>query len=392
VNRQYVGQTFRFAAILGLLALGVSTTAAPQATAVVTVTNPLAAARPSETIELGIDALKRALTFDDVRKIQVKDTKTGKVLLTQAVDTNDDGTFEYVIFQADLAASATQTFSLTVGERLMARKDDFRAYGRFVRERRDDFVWENDLVAHRMYGAALETWAQEPLTSSAVDIWVKKSPKMVVNEWYMVDDYHADHGEGADFYSAGRTRGCGGNAIFNTGKLFPSTNFRGSRVLSNGPLRILFELTYDQWDAGGQKLSETKRISLDAGHRLNRFESRYNVPSPRVLQQAAGIKKAATSDVSVRKDAGVVRTWEPFTNNNGFVGCGVIVDPRDVVDAPELDGNVLLATRVAAGTPAVYWAGSAWDRGGSITTAALWDKYLDEWAARLRAPVTVQVK
>jgi pectinesterase len=374
------------------VAAGIAASAqTPPSAAVVTVNNPLAAARPAETIELTVDALKRALTFDDVRKIHVKDDKTGKDLLTQAVDLDDDGTFEQVIFQADLGASERRTFSLSVGERHIAMKDEFRAYGRFVRERRDDFVWENDLVAHRMYGAALETWAQEPLTSSAVDIWVKKTPRLVVNDWYMVDDYHADHGDGADMYSAGKTRGCGGNAIFQTGKLFPSANFRGSRVLANGPLRILFELTYDQWDAGGQKLSETKRISLDAGQRMNRFESRYSVPAPRVLQQAIGIKKATNADVSVRKEAGVLRTWEPFANNNGSVGCGVVTDARDVTDAPELDGNILLVTRVAAGTPAIYWAGSAWDRGGSITSAALWDKYLDDWAARMKTPVTVQI-
>src|SRR6185436_8636108 len=116
-----------------------------------------------------------------------------------------------------------------------------------------------------------------------------------------------------------------------------------------------FELSYDPWDAGGQKLSETKRITLDAGQRMNRFESRYNVPSPRPLQQAVGIKKATGADVSARKDAGVLRTWEAFANNNGHVGCGVVADPREVADAPELDGNLLLVTRVAGGTPAIYW-------------------------------------
>jgi len=30
--------------------------------------------------------------------------------------------------------------------------------------------------------------------------------------------------------------------------------------LANGLIRVLFELTYDAWDAGGQKLSEVKRI------------------------------------------------------------------------------------------------------------------------------------
>ena len=362
--------------------------------AIVTVSNPLAAPRPAETIELAVSDLQRVMTFDDVRRVRVRDERAGKDLLTQAVDLNDDGTFEQVIFQVDLAASEKRTFSLSVGERYIPVKADFRAYGRFVRERRDDFAWENDLVAHRMYGAALETWAQEPLTSNAVDVWVKKTNRLVINDWYMTDDYHRDTGEGADLYSAGRTRGCGGDAVWVGGKQFPSTNARGSRVLANGPIRVLFELTYDTWDAGGTRLAEVKRVRLDAGHRLNRFESTYRVPNPRPLEHAAGVRKNPGSEVAVRKELGVLRTWEPLANNataNGYLGCSVVVDPRDLIDAPESDGSVLLVTRVAAGTPAVYWAGSAWDRGGSITTAALWDRYLDDWAARLRTPVVVSV-
>jgi hypothetical protein len=358
--------------------------------AVVIVTNPLGAPRPGETVELSVADLQRVLTFDDVRKVHVVDEVTGADLLTQAVDLDDDGVFEQLIFQADLAASATRTFALKVGERRMATPKDFRVYGRFVRERRDDFAWENDLVAHRMYGAALETWAQEPLTSSAVDIWSKRTTRLVINDWYLADDYHADHGEGADFYSAGRTRGCGGTAIWQDGKLFPSANFRESRVLANGPIRVLFELTYGQWDAAGQKLGETTRISLDAGHRLNRFESRYRLPSPRPLQQAVGIKKASGAQVVTDRAAGLLRTWEPVVNNQGAIACGVIVDPREVADAAELDGNILLISRVAAGTPAVHWAGSAWDRGG-MATLADWDRYLQDWAGRLRAPVTTEI-
>ena len=45
------------------------------------------------------------MTFDDVRRVRVRDDRAGKDLLTQAVDLNDDGTFEQVIFQVDLAAS-----------------------------------------------------------------------------------------------------------------------------------------------------------------------------------------------------------------------------------------------------------------------------------------------
>ena len=179
-----------------------TTQASPSAT--VTVKNPIALARPSETIVLEAAAIRAAITADDLRKVHVTDIGSGKEVLAQAVDLDDDGAFDQVIFQADLAASATRTFALAVGERQVYTKDQFKAYGRFVRERRDDFAWENDRTAHRMYGKALETWAQEPLTSSTVDVWFKRTRRLVINEWYMVDDYHRDTGDGADMYSAGR--------------------------------------------------------------------------------------------------------------------------------------------------------------------------------------------
>ena len=58
---------------------------------------------------------------------------------------------------------------------------------------------------------------------------------------------------------------------------------------------------------------------------------------------------------------------------------------------PRVDNNYLVVTRVPGGTPAVYWAGTTWDKAGEITTIAAWDKYLDDWSARLRTPVTVQM-
>ncbi len=71
-----------------------------------------------------------------------------------------------------------------------------------------------------MYGPALETWQAEPLTSSTVDVWCKRTSRLVINDWLMVDDYHRDTGEGADFYSAGKSRGAGGSGVWKDGRLF----------------------------------------------------------------------------------------------------------------------------------------------------------------------------
>ena len=183
------------------------------------------------------------------------------------------------LFQADFSPRESKSFVLKVGDTRVPSKEQFKAYGRFVRERYDDFAWENDRVAHRMYGTALETWEAEPLTSSAVDVWCKRVRRLVLNDWYMVDNYHTDTGEGGDFYSAGKTRGCGGNGVWEASKLFVSRNFTNSKVIANGPIRVIFELTYAPWDVNGREVSEVKRVTLDAGQNLNRFESSYKAAS-----------------------------------------------------------------------------------------------------------------
>lgn len=352
------------------------------------VVNPIAVERPSETITLSAGTLIEELQVKDVRTVRVRDGKSGEDLLTQAVDLNDDGTFDEVIFQADLAAGETRRFTLSVGERRIPKREEYRAYGRFNRERRDDFAWENDRVAHRMYGAALETWAQEPLTSSGLDVWVKRTRRLVINDWYMIDDYHRDTGEGADLYSAGRTRGCGGSGLFRDGKLYSPPNFRNTRVLAQGPIRVMFELMYEPWDAGGAKVSETKRITLDAGSHVNRFVLTYAPALPAATELAAGVRINPGQSAQPVPAAGILRTWEPL-KQDGHLGCAVIVPgmTRTLV----LDGNTLALGALASTGSTTYYSASAWDRGADIKTADAFDAYLAREAQRIKAPVQVRI-
>jgi hypothetical protein len=366
--------------------------AAPQAaaprSAALTAKNPLDLARSSETLAVPAAELRRLLGATDARRVHVRDDGGGQEVLSQAIDLDEDGTFDELIFQADFGPRQVKTFTLSAGERLVPRIADFKAYGRFVRERLDDFAWENDRIAHRMYGAALETSPREPLKSSAVDVWSKRVRRLVINDWYMVDDYHQDNGTGGDFYSAGRSRGCGGNGVWAGGRLYPSANFHGSRVLANGPIRVMFELTYPAWDAGGTKVAEVKRVTLDAGHNLDRFESRYRVEGDAgVATHAAGIKKNAGVASAANRERGILRTWEPV-KGQGNLGCAVLVDPGALVEFAETDGDYLAVGKVENGT-AVYYAGFGWDKSGDFKSVEDWDRYLAEAARRLRAPIEV---
>jgi hypothetical protein len=371
-------------------ALAVGLAAAPGAA--VTVRNPIGAARPSETIVLDAAQLRTLLPVDDVRKVHVRAEGSGEDLLVQAVDINDDGVFEQLLFQADFAPRQTRVFLLTVGARQLALAGDYKTYGRFVRERRDDFAWENDRIAHRMYGKELETFPRDKLISSSVDVWTKRVRSLVINNWYMVDDYHKDHGEGGDFYSAGATRGNGGTGIWADGKLYPSANFRDSKVYAVGPIRVLFELTYDAWEAAGVKVSETKRVSLDAGQNLDRFESRYTIAGNAAnLEHAIGIRKLKTTEKQDAGDGGILSTWEPV-KEGGELGQAVLVDPAAVRGQVDDGLNYYVLTKIPAGEPCVSYSGFAWTLSGDFKTAADWNRYLAGFAAGLRAPLEVKVE
>jgi len=357
----------------------------------VTAVNKLKLARVAETIELTAQALA-PLGEKDLMKLHVHDP-AGKEVLCQAVDTDYDDYHkpDLLIFQADFAPNETKTFTITSGKKREYAKEDFRAYGRFVRERFDDFAWENDRVAHRTYGKALITWKGEPLTSSAIDIWSKRTERLVINDWYMVDNYHTDQGEGVDAYSAGPTRGCGGNGIWSNGQLYIPTNFVDSRVLTNGPIRVMFELVYEPFDVNGTKVSQVLRVSLDAGSQLNRFEPRLQVAGGGdALAMAIGLKKVKDEQKQFNAEHGWLAIWEPVEKNLGMQGLAIVVDPRTIDKVAEDKLNNLVVLK--QGLTGSYWAGFAWDRAGKITSAASWNSYVDQFAERLRTPIDVSVR
>ena len=85
-----------------------------------------------------------------------------------------------LLFQVDLAPGETRTFYILDASALAAVPPPIvKTFARYVPERHDDFAWESDRIAHRMFGQALETWQAEPLTSSGVDVWIKRTRNLI---------------------------------------------------------------------------------------------------------------------------------------------------------------------------------------------------------------------
>lgn len=361
----------------------------------VEVKNPLDVARASETVEIPAGQLG-SLADADLATLHVQDA-AGNGVLCQAVDSDGDAYHkkDTLIFQTNIGAGETQVFTVEAGKKQYHKAEQYRAYGRYVQERFGDFAWENDCVAFRTYGKPLETWVGEPLSSSSVDIWVKRTPRLVINEWYMTDDYHEDHGEGADLYSAGVSRGCGGSGIWSGGRLWVSRGFAESRQLANGPIRVSFELTYRPYEVNGVSVAEVKRVTLDAGQQFNHFASRYTVyalpgKAPE-MAVAAGLKKAPGETLLARETKAALVKWEPISANSGNEGLAVVCDPASFVKLAADDLNDLLIMNMAEGTNASWWAGFAWDKAGKCDSPKAWSEQVEAWAQRLAKPLEVRV-
>ena len=399
----------RFAAtLLALLALG-SLPAAEKA--VITVTHSLEIARPAETITVPWSEINKALPGALLQRIAVKDS-AGRVLpyqvtnvAPQAKDPKGEGiAYGELIFQHDFSAGEkSATFTVEKTE-TVSPPFPVKAFARYVPERLDDFAWENDKVAHRTYGPALAepvgATPKEVLVTSGLDIWSKRVSYPIVDRWYNKghDHYHKDEGEGMDMYNVGPSRGCGGTGVWDGKTLHVGRNYKSWKVIANGPIRAVFELSYDTWMANGVMVSEVKRFTVDAGHYLDQIESTFQITGTKEpIVVAVGLNKNPADKgqepkIETKADpaTGSVTQWVT-QKSNGSLGTAVVVASDAFQGFAEDDRNQLVLAKVTAGQPLRYFAGAGWSKAGDFADSAAWQSYIANHAARARAPVSVTV-
>lgn len=276
----------------------------------------------------------------------------------------------------------THSDAFGVGAFLLAGSEVYRlriaeasqyAYGAFMPQRKDDFAWENERIAFRAYGPALQRGGE---VSSGLDVWAKRTRKPVVERWYFQADYHEDHGEGLDFYKVGPSRGCGATGILQDGKLAVASNFVTYAILENGPEKLVFQLGYAPYEASGIKVTETRKITLQAGSNLNKIEVRFQWEGgPSTVPVAAGIVKREGSGKMDKSNEGAwVTYWEPEQAGNGSIAGGIVMSAKSrfVEDAQ----HVMLVSDVPRGGTLTYYAGAAWSKGADFPDATAWTKYV----------------
>ena len=355
----------------------------------VTITNNLGIDRENEIVEISKNTIWSKLNLTSADRIIVLDRASEQVAYQVAFNPEND-TDSLLIFQATVQANASSVYTIKKGK---PENSQSKVAGRLVPERKDDFNWENDRVAFRMYGPALQATGE---ISSGIDLWAKRTDKLVADKWYADElagrkTYHTDGGEGLDFYKVGPTLGAGAAAPYLDNQLWFSRNFNEYAILDKGPLRITFRLDYERFPVNNaDSVSSVRIISLDAGSQLNKITQIHDFKAGS-MPVAAGIVMRNSPEEQVSMDEN--KRWtahaEPADSLNGILYQAIAVTaPFTSIEAK--NNHLLGIQDVKSTVPFIYYAGGGWSKFG-FETFGDWTKYVNEFTEKLQSPLTITI-
>ena len=245
-------------------------------------------------------------------------------------------------------------------------------------------------MAYRLYGPALET-SPEKLVTPGIDVWVKCTDKLVIDEWYARGNYHHNYGDGMDCYKVGVTLGSGASLPFAGGKFWMmGHNYATARTLDNGPIRTSVELTYAPFDVDGTPVTLTKVISLDANQRFNRMDNIYEGAFAE-MPIAAGFVRHDVKQM--QRGEGWMALCEAVSDSknparDGDIYLGVILPGAEMLT--DTLGHAVAVKAVKPGRTLTYYAGSGWSQGG-VEDMKEWIEEIGQAQAAAVTPLKVTV-
>ena len=272
-------------------------------------------------------------------------------------------------------------------------------HGALHPERKDDFAWENDRGAYRVYGPALGRTRER---SYGIDVWTKNTPELVVDDRYYIEDvvmmprvdslrrvdrhrgdslyrlnsYHHDHGRGLDPYKVGATLGCGAPALMIGDSIVMPYVFRDYEILDDGPLRFTVHLTQGKAIVDGEEVEEHRLIQLDKQSNFNRMTVWYEgLKHPVSFCSGVVIQKEDPNPVVLGANyvSYTDPTDQPRVHQAPLYVAALF--PNGAVETRRHDGHALGIVKDYRGERYTYYFGSAWSKYDVRTP--------EEWQARI---------
>ena len=277
-------------------------------------------------------------------QVLVRD-ETSEWLSSQCDDVNGDGSWDELAFLCDLEAgenkklvfetsAAKPDFPIRTNIRFGRMAKPFEEVTGDIRMKTNDTkftapvyqmegpAWENDQIAFRNYYDA----------RNGMDIFGKKSADMVLDSVGVNGrDYHTLADWGMDILKVGNSLGAGAIAIGIGDSLYrvgPCEEGR-YRLISEGPVRAILELTYRNVPAGERMYNITHHVSIYAGDRFYR--------SKVWVSNLQGDEELVTGIVNLHEvpaetfDEGAIKVMASLGNqgfNGEVLGMGVLLSAR----------------------------------------------------------------
>lgn len=404
--------------MIGLFLIATAFSCTNRGELTLSVSNPSEAIRTDEITEVPLNAFAGVL-----------EKAGGSFVITDASGKQIPYQLTYdrkVIFPVTVPANGTSTYTVRPG---IPDSVPTLACGDVYPERVDDIAWENDRIAFRTYGPALQASGEK---AYGYDVWVKSVSHPVVKTRYAkeldkearakIDElrttdpeaaqalarsisYHIDHGDGMDFYTVGPTLGAGTSALqVNDSILYPYC-YKDYQILDNGPLRFTVRLTYPPFRVGTDSaVTETRIISLDAGSHLNKTVVTYahlhqpvsivtglvmHAPSE-AFEADASAGYIAYADVPQGAD-GRVYVAAVIPRSEKLRESGAVYFPEEEQKRRGASGHVSAVSEYQPDTSYIYYWGAGWSKYG-FTTPDDWYAYVRSYAQAVNEPLTVRIR
>ncbi|MEN6588760.1 MAG: DUF4861 family protein [Proteiniphilum sp.] len=355
------------------------------------VQNPGSMDRQNEMVEVAWKDIRQHLSLPENQTIIVTDSIGGQV--PYQLVTNGSDSVLTLIFPVTLAAGQSAVFQISAG---VPEPVQPMVYGRLVPERKDDFAWENNRTAFRVYGPALKATGE---ISNGMDFWAKRTDSLIIDKWYQNDlsgvaSYHEDHGEGLDFYKVGRTLGLGMTAPVDHDTLCLGENFVTAEILDHGPLRITFKLTYAPYMAGAHQVTETRIISLDAYSLFNKVTHIFETDTTE-LTVATGIvmpeenPEENAANTTFGDHTGIIAYKNPTDEVNGTIYTAAI-HPGGFESTQVLAGHFAGLNSIASGEPYLTYVGGGWSKAG-FNSFEEWIQFVKSEKEKIDQPFIITI-
>lgn len=355
-----------------------------------------------------------------------------KVIVTDAAQQEIPYQITYdnkLIFQTTITAGKSKSYTIKIGQ-----PSAYETYvtGKLYANRKDDLAWENDKIALRAYGPALQKSGEK---AYGYDLWTKRTPYLVVDSRYSTElsarnweiqkaisridpemgdyylstfSYHLEHGNGMDCYAVGPTLGGGTNALLDkSGHIVYPYCWKTCKILDNGPLRFTVALTYNPLNVDGNpNVVETRLISLDKGAYLNKAVIRYD-GLKKATPIVGGIVLHTTdkADYTIDDTHGFVSYKDPtdkpktagrmflgvLTGEKGEKGQAQLFEAAESQQRAGAKGHVMTVNTYKPGSDFTYYFGFGWDK-YDMPDQKTWNEYLTNYSQKLKSPLKVVVK